>query len=301
MAAQVTYTPPQADPVVGSALRAFEQTDSMMKRATQMRWQQEDRAKQEAEYIAMQPVLQAQRQANIVNAQATVQNATQVQRLRSQFGEASTAAQAEYEQAMKLPTYRAQSQALSNLQQKYSWFQLIPEGKGFADTLANSRVFASQSALADQKLNNDLSVQYEMTERAKEVAGINQSGLNQRNEKTVQGASDRARINAENRKAIANIKEPITRIREANRLADELEATDPLEASLMRDYATRISQPLQDDGDDSVLFGGVPAPKAAVSPKPAAVPSTAPAVVTPGANPPIKAPSTKEAIDSIKF
>lgn len=298
MAAQVTYTPPQADPVVGSALRAFDQTDSMMKRATQMSWQQEDRAKEEAQYIAMQPVLRAKREADIVTAQATVENAANVQRLRAKFGQESRAAQSEYEQAMQIPTYRGQAQALSNLQQKYSWFQLIPEGKGFADTLANSRLFASQSAMADQKLNNDLSVQYEMTERAKEVATINQSGLNKRNENTIEGAANRARINAENRKAIANIKEPITRIREANRLAEELEFTDPQEAQLMRDYATRISQPMQGSDDG---FGAFMGEAPAVDPKPTAIPNTAPAPMTPGANPPAKAPSTKEVIDSIKF
>lgn len=304
MAAQVTYTPPQADPAVGSAMRAFEQTDSMMKRATQMRWQQEDRRKQEAEYIAMQPVLQAQREANIVTAQATVQNAAQVQRLRAQFGEASTAAQSEYEAAMKLPTYRQQSQALSNLQQKYSWFQLIPEGKGFAETLANSRVFASQSAMADQKLNNDLMVQHEMTERGKEIATINQTGLNQRNENTVAGAERRAKINADSRAAIAAIKEPLARIEAANRRADELEFTDPEEAAIIRNYAKRISQPLVSD-DDSTDFlnnskGNTTPPP--VVPKPTAISTpAAPAVKPPGANPEFKAPSTQEVINSIKF
>lgn len=302
--AQVTYTPPQADPAVGSALRAFEQTDSMMKRATQMRWQAEDRRKEEAQFIAMQPVLRAQREANIVNAQATVENAANVQRLRAQFGVAAPAAQSEYEAAMKLPTYREQQTALSNLQQKYSWFQLIPEGKSFAEVLANSRVFASQSALADQKLNNDLKIQEEMTERGIEVAKINQAGLNQRNQNTVQGAAERARINAENRKAIANIKEPIARIREANRLADELAMTDPLEAGLLRDYATRISQPMQSGSDDFDTFMGdspTPTPAPAVTPRPTAIPNTAPAPTTPGANPPAKAPSTQEVINSIKF
>lgn len=308
--AQVTYTPPQADPAVGSALRAFEATDSIMKRGQMMRWQAEDRAREQAQFIAMQPVLAAQRRANIVNAEATIENATNVQRLRSQFGEASRAAQSEYEAAMKLPTYREQAQALSGLQQKYNWFSLIPEGKAFADTLANQRVFASQSALADQHLNNQLMVQNEITERGLEIERYQQEHLNKRAELTSNTRLQTAGMQAETSRANTAARDPLAILQRANQLADQLAQEDPELSQLMRNYATRMSEPASASAGANAefiktLMGGASPATPAPSPAPAAVaPKPTPVTPQPSSTTqpkPATAPSLKEALDAVKF
>lgn len=304
MAAQVTYTPPREDPAVGSALRAFEQTDSMMKRATQMRWMEEDRRRQQAEFIAMQPVLRAKREADIALAQATVTNAAEIERFRGMYAGAAPTAQKEFQAAMMLPDYKQQAAALADLQQKYAWMKLAgADGAAFVERLENERLFTSQSALADDELKRRLDTEARAREHAFDLERFRQGELNTRNESTNRTSLERARILAGSREDLAKLRDPGARGRRYLQEAEELEAAGEFEeAQFLRDLAKRMSQPRESLGSDDDLFnsfrgGGSPVvPKKTPIPPAESVPTPAPA----GANPEFKAPSTQETISKIK-
>lgn len=154
---EAVFTPPTVtfDPV-GSALSAYGQTQSLMQRAQQAREAQDEYTRQRDLQQQIMPSQIAKAQADLATANATVQNYKQLQTLRQQFALQAPQAQSEYEDAMQLASYDEQARALGNLQQKYSWMQLLPEGAPFAHGVATSRLEAHQSAMLDNKMSTEL-------------------------------------------------------------------------------------------------------------------------------------------------
>lgn len=143
------YLPPGG--IVDAAFSGANQMQSLMDRGQQMRQRQEMADRQREIYEVGRPVMEAKAQADLAVAQGTLYNARQQQVLRSQFGQASKAAGTEYTEALKLPTYQEQADALSGIAQKYSYFELFPEGKAFIDTIQNKQIQQSHSAILDQQ------------------------------------------------------------------------------------------------------------------------------------------------------
>jgi hypothetical protein len=152
-----TFAPPGF--AADAAISGYSQGQSIMQRAQDMRIQRERDAQQSEEDPLRLEAMRTTNEANRVTSLATVQNYNQVQDLRKRFGETAPAAQKEFEDAMQLPSYDDQQRALSVLQQKYNWMSLLPEGKPFVQTVANTRLTAAQSALADRHLNAELTLQ----------------------------------------------------------------------------------------------------------------------------------------------
>jgi len=143
------YLPPGG--IVDAAFSGASQMQSLMERGQQMRQSAEQAQRQREIYEVGRPVMEAKAQADLAVAQGTLYNARQIQQLRGQFGMQSKEASAEYEQAMQLPTYKEQAKALSEVAQKYSYFELIPEGKAFIQTVQNMQLQQHNSAILNSK------------------------------------------------------------------------------------------------------------------------------------------------------
>jgi hypothetical protein len=141
------YLPPGG--IVDAAFSGANQMQSLMDRGQQMRQRQEMADRQKEIFDVGRPVMEAKAQADLAVAQGTLYNARQIQQLRSQFGEASKAAGAEYQAAMQQPTYEKQANALSDVAQKYSYFELFPEGKAFMDTIQNKGLQQTHYGILD--------------------------------------------------------------------------------------------------------------------------------------------------------
>jgi len=150
--AEATFTPylPPGG-IVDAAFSGANQMQSIMDRGQMMRQRQEMADRQREIYEVGKPVMEAKAQADLAVAQGTLYNARLVQQLRTQFGAQSKEAGDEYQKAMQLPTYEEQASALSQIAQKYSYFELIPEGKPFISTVQNMQLQQHNSAILNSK------------------------------------------------------------------------------------------------------------------------------------------------------
>lgn len=118
--------------------------------------EEDQNTRQQAIFDIGKPVLEAQAQANIVTAHSAVATATRMANLRTQAAAVSPTANDEFIEANQLADFNAKADALAGLQAKYSWMSLVPEYKGFVDTLNHARAEAHLSALADMKLEEQM-------------------------------------------------------------------------------------------------------------------------------------------------
>ncbi len=152
-----------------------EAQQSMMQRASNIRQSQqmeEMRAQEIQKQRILMPVLQAKAQADQISAVSSIANATRIQNLRGQAGAVSKAANDEFLDAMQLADWNEKANTLAGLQAKYQWMSLIPEYKGFVDTINDERLKAHGAAIADAKMEEQLTAADIAHQRAIEVATI---------------------------------------------------------------------------------------------------------------------------------
>lgn len=147
----------------------------MMARASALRQAQqmeEFRQNQLKEQAILMPVTQAKAEADKLSAVASIANATRIQNLRGQAAAVSKTANDEFLDAMQLADFNAKATALAGLQAKYQWMDLIPEYKGFVDTINDERLKAHGSAIADATMERQLAAEDIRYNRALDVANV---------------------------------------------------------------------------------------------------------------------------------
>lgn len=302
--AEAQYMPDQSD-VASTFLNTANATQSFMQRRQRMQWEKEDRDVQERQRQLAAPVVQSKLLADQATSLATLDTFKQQQQLRTRFAAEAPLANEEFQAAMKLPTFQEQERALALIQPKYGWMGLLPEGKGFVDTLNNSRATAFQYSLADQKIKAEMAAITarnlgaveairERGSQARETAMTVGTGrpMEQKLMAAYQAAVEdgdeegasfyRARI--QRLSAPVGAPQDAARIMDLRRKAQELQATDPESAKLLLQRADYLANPRGVGSDSLDDFLGGPAPVAAtttiVAPAPAApvaqpVPTTA--------------------------
>jgi hypothetical protein len=174
--AEATFQPAVAPGSgVDSAISGVDAGQSMMQRASNLRASQQleqIRAQEIQQRAIMLPVTQATAEANKLSAVASIANATRIQNLRGQAAAVSKTANDEFLDAMQLADFNSKATALAGLQAKYQWMSLIPEYKGFVDTINDERLKAHGSAIADANMERQLEQSDINYQRAVDVAGI---------------------------------------------------------------------------------------------------------------------------------
>src|SRR5438270_196113 len=132
------YLPPGG--IVDAAFSGANQMQSLMDRGQQMRQRQEMADRQRQIYEVGKPVMEAKARADLALAQGTLKNAEMLQNLQGKFGADSVAASKELQDAMQAGDYQTITDRLSQVQQKYAYFNLLPEGKPFIDTVKEYQI-----------------------------------------------------------------------------------------------------------------------------------------------------------------
>ncbi len=189
---------PQGAP--GQTGRAFmdarDHAESWMDRAQRREavgQEMEIRKRQMAMNELERPVKEAQLKAQISGIAASVANQTEMENLKAKANLVSTSANNEFLDVMQLADFNSKATALAGLQAKYQWMSLVPEYKGFVDTINNERVRAHGAAIADANMERMLEQSQIRQDQAVEVAQI--------------GAGSRENVastNAEARTAVAD-------------------------------------------------------------------------------------------------
>lgn len=147
--AEAQYLPSNVDPV-GSFFNAYQNTTNLMDTAQRRRWAMEDRARQQQQIDALEPIVQAENKARFAKANAYLAAAKQDIELQQRFAQEAPAARKEFEDAMALRTDRDRVEALGTALQKYRWMGLVPEGQAFISGLdANHKVMQHNLDIED--------------------------------------------------------------------------------------------------------------------------------------------------------
>lgn len=134
----------------------FDRQQSLMDRSHERGLTRRDESRKEAEYAVMQPILAAKHQAEFATATATLTNAKHMEELKTRAATESVQAAKDFTEANQLPDFSKKASALAEVQAKYSWLTMIPEYKGFVETVNNARAEAHMSAMADAKLKEQM-------------------------------------------------------------------------------------------------------------------------------------------------
>lgn len=261
--AEAQFMPAQSDPA-GQFYRGAEFGQSFMARRQRMQWEAEDREEEKRSRALMQPVLEAQRQAQVATALSSLETTKQQQQLRSRFAAEAPVYNQKYMEAMKLPTFAEQQAALAKLQPEITWMGLLPEGKGFVDTVNNSRAMAFQSQMADEKIKATAQLsELENRRRLEEQGLINQGRIDlerERQKRPATSASLQGLIQSREQaleegdtetatlldQAIARktapVRRPGDRILDLRRQANEIRGADPQGAAMLDRLAEAESQ-----------------------------------------------------------
>lgn len=173
---------------------------SLMDRAQARRLREEENERrraeeqrQQAEFQAKLPLLQATAKTAVVSAAASVANATKKEELAAKAAETSVDYNERFQNILTIPDVKEKAATLAAFQAEVAWLDnpLLPEYKGFADTVNNSRASAATMELTNLKL-----------EEATEKARIANEALTQRATIAADAGVDRATIAAGSRERV---------------------------------------------------------------------------------------------------
>ncbi len=237
----------------GEASGAFAQgvsdRNSWMAQAQERQLREQEmqqRAQEVQKNEILKPVIEAKAQADLVGAASQIAGAKRIQEFRTQASLAFNTANNEFLDASQLADWNEKSNALAALQAKYQWMSLVPEYKGFIDTINDERLKAHGSAVADAKLEEQLTAhqmqQEAATERAnilaesrRDVAGTNAGAKVESAGITAKGRAETSDKNRESRVDIAKFKTYQAAALQNDK--DAAKATDADSAAIYRKHA----------------------------------------------------------------
>lgn len=330
MAVLAEYTPPgKPGFAVDSAIQGYDAALSFSERKQQMALQQQRADQQRMEFIAKLPLIQAEATLKTVNAKAAVDNATEMTQLESRAALESVGANKEFLDALQYnvatdPNYsggatentpegaaasveqdkqdtrttlQVRSQKLASLAAKYSYMSLIPQYKGFVQTLNKEASNAHTAAAADLKLEELMNTARMHTEATTTAASTRLEGTKYTADTKATtagiytGSRERiAAINADNRLSVEDKRGKIAAEKQASSIealqnnasqadqaaADASAAGDEQSAAAHRAVASSYRDAVQ----KATTFAGT-APQAVPTKSPAVRPHPAPVDTSP--------------------
>ncbi len=286
---------PYADFQPSTGRDFFGDNVSLMSRLDANQRANQQAAQQEEQFQILKPAIVAKTHADIVSAGASIANQTRMENLRSKAAMQSTEFNDEFINAISLADFSSQSRALSELQGKIAYMEILPEYKGFVTAVNDARAKAHMTELTNMKLD-------EATERARMAVEGRVESANVAKQKalevetlkgehatTLQGmkdtsAKERDTARASTQAALVKLHQRLADPEQLQTRAaelDELASTDPAQAETyktvaqqLRDRATRVSQPKK--GND--LAAQIEAIAGTHKPDGAAAKSSTPAV-----------------------
>jgi len=211
---------------------------SMVERKQQMELQQQREDRLQFGFEAQKPLIIANAQANLLSANAAIQNGARMEQLRSQAAAQSKGFNDRYLDAMQIKNWADRSQALSVLQPEISYMALFPEYKGFVDGVNNSRVTANDSAMADRNLKNTLNNTTLKNESAQAIADVR-----------AQSAMDKQKLEIDQKQALLDERQRNALEMETYRQKGRVETSSQIEQNK---GSYNVNQKIVDAGRDAV-------------------------------------------------
>ncbi len=213
-----TYIPSQPGQFTQNVLDARDQQASFVERKQRLAMAQEQQDMERAKFTAMLPAIVAKQGADIANAQAAVTNATIEQQLRARAANESPQLNQEFLDIMKIPDFGEQSNRLAGLQAKVSYLNVLPEYKGFVDTVNHQRSNAFISDQTNMKLEQaQQKTRDEIQGRVDAAKALGETKAELEGVKTAR-AKELADINAAHQQELAGVKSDFQKKNTNNRI-----------------------------------------------------------------------------------
>jgi hypothetical protein len=132
------------------------QQQSIMQRAQSRRIQHEQNEMDKQKFQAFLPAIIAQREAEIVSAKAAVDNAAQMEMFKAKAAANSVDYNNRFQNLLSLSDPNERSKNLAAFQSEVAWMSVLPEYKGFVDTVNNERAGAFTMAITNLRLDEAL-------------------------------------------------------------------------------------------------------------------------------------------------
>lgn len=138
---------------------------SMMERSQRMRQSEENQEMRRQEFdlerqkfAAMLPAIVAKREADIVSAKASIDNAARMEGFRAKAAASSVDYNERFQNILTIPDAQDKSDTLAAFQSEVAWMDVLPEYKGFVETVNNARAGSFTMAITNLKLDEALEV-----------------------------------------------------------------------------------------------------------------------------------------------
>lgn len=199
---------------------------SMMERSQRMRQAEEmqDMRRQEFDmekqkFAAFLPAIIAKRDADVVSAKAAVDNAARMEAFRGKAAASSVDYNERFQNILTIPDAQDRADTLAAFQSEVAWMDVLPEYKGFVDTVNNSRASTVTLALTNMKLDEALERARIASEGSLARAGI-QAGARTSAADTRAASNEKiAAINADTKLSLAEKQGQIAAARAADSIA----------------------------------------------------------------------------------
>lgn len=233
MAVGATFQDSQGTDLIGQQQSYMQRAQAMRANEQTMRLREEEAQQEKAKFAAFLPAIIAKREADIASAKAAVTNTTRMEQLRSKAATSSEDYNDRFLNIMSIPDFRDRSDTLAAFQAEVSWMDVLPEYKGFVDSVNNARAQSFTSAITNMKLDQALEAQRAAIEGRVAVAEVG-AGARTANAQTRASSQERiAAINADTKLSVADkqaqrtsigLENLMSKVTEADQLAADASA-----------------------------------------------------------------------------
>jgi hypothetical protein len=219
MATGATFQDSGGTDFIGGQMSIMERAQRMRQseEVQQMRRQEFDLERQK--FAAMLPAIVAKRNADVVSAQASIANAARMENFREKAAASSVDYNQRFQNILTIPDTQDRADTLAAFQSEVAWMDVLPEYKGFVDTVNNSRASTVTMALTNLKLDEALERARVASEGGVARAEI-QAGARTANAQTRAASNEKiAAINADTKLTLAEKQGQIAAARQADSLS----------------------------------------------------------------------------------
>lgn len=219
MAVGATFQDSGGSDFLGQGVSMMERSQRMRQSAENQEMRRQEFDLEQQKFAAFLPAIIAKRNADIVSAEASVANAARMEQFRGKAAANSVDYNERFQNILTIPDAQDRADTLAAFQSEVAWMEVLPEYKGFVDTVNNSRASTVTLALTNMKLDEALERARLSSEGGVARAEI-QAGARTANAATRAASNEKiAAINSDTKLTLAEKQGQIAAARQADSIA----------------------------------------------------------------------------------
>lgn len=219
MAVGATFQDSGGSDFLGQGVSMMERSQRMRQSAENQEMRRQEFDLERQKFAAFLPAIIAKRDADIVSAQASVANAARMEQFRGKAAANSVDYNQRFQNILTIPDAQDRADTLAAFQSEVAWMEVLPEYKGFVDTVNNSRASTVTLALTNMKLDEAMEMAKTQAAAREVVAGIS-AGARTTNAATRAASNERiAAIQSDTKLTLAEKQGQIAAARQADSIA----------------------------------------------------------------------------------